>query len=226
MLPLVLGGIAIAATGYKLKKYFEDDDNYEKFHDSLIKGYEWIDQTDSQVNHWFESLTDTKEASSKTSYVFVDLSDKSYLYQNADDTLQPFIELKSRLYKTLFREIEGLKRSIKNFRRNVSMPILDDLKGVETLENTPENKTHIKEFCEILVKVEGIQYHLLDELEKPLSEVDDFEYLKDEDKVKAAQLIEIDELMHEACQIAITFDGVFVSRMAKRAFQKVNRLLT
>jgi hypothetical protein len=225
MLPLVLGGIAIAATGYKLKKYFENDDNYEKFHDLLIEGYEYIDQADQRVNHWFDSITDPKQETTKRSYVFVDLSDKSYLQKDTYNALNPLFELKSRIYKTLFRETEGLKRSIKNLRQNEPIPILDDLSGIENLEDSSENQICIQEFCEILIKAECIQYRLLDELEKPLSEVDDFERLNDEDKKKALRLMELDGVMHEACQVAITYDGVFVSRIAKRTFGRIKSLL-
>lgn len=225
MLPLVLGGIALAATGYKLKKHLDDDENYEKFQDALIEGYEWINRVDYKVDAWFDSLTGEKKESCEGTTYDVDLSALLNRDKSSENILEPLRETTYRLYKTLFRETEGVKRSIKNIRWDVTMPLFDDLKGIEILKNTSENKMLINEFCEILIKAEQIQYGLLDELEKPLSNVDDFEHFKDEDKVKTERLIEIDELMHEACQIAITFDGVFVSRMAKRAFQKVNRLL-
>jgi hypothetical protein len=221
MLPLVLGGIALAATGYKLKKHLDDDENYEKFHDSLVEGYEWIDRVDHKVDMWFDSLKREKDELNQGTIYDVDLS----TVLNQRDIVEPLRETTYQLYKTLFRETEGVKRSIKNLRRDATMPLFDDLKGIETLKNTPDNQTHLKEFCHILTKAECVQYRLLDELEKAFSAVDDFEQLSDEDKVKAVRLIEMDELMHEACQSAITFDGVFVSRMAKRAFQKVNRLL-
>lgn len=224
MLPIILGGIALAATGYKLKKHLDDDENYEKLHDSLINGYEWINKVDYKVDEWCDRLEKKPESSQATTYD-VDLSTILNRTKTTENILEPLQKVIYQLYKTLFLETEGLKRSIKNLRRDAKMPLFDDLSRADTLINTHENKIAIQEFCDILANAERFQYRLLDELETPFSEVNDFEQLSNEDKVKAIRLMEIDELMHEACQMAITYDGVVISRMAKRAFRKINNLL-
>lgn len=222
MIPVILGGIALAATGYKLKKHFEDDDNYEKLHDSLIEGYEWIDRLDHKIDAWFDTLTNAIETPSSGKKYHVHLSTELKGDMTSEDILEPFQEMKSRLYKTLFRETEGLKRSVKNLRGERSMPIFGDLdRGVDTLKDTAINKVLIDSFSHILTKAESFQYQLLDELELPFSKVDDYEQMSNREKVKAIRLMEIDSLMEDACSMAITYDGLVVSKRVRRAFIKL-----
>lgn len=56
MLPLVLGGVAIAATGYKIKQFLTNEDNLDKINDALIKGIDWIDNVDQKTEKFFDQL--------------------------------------------------------------------------------------------------------------------------------------------------------------------------
>jgi hypothetical protein len=225
MLPLVLGGIALAATGYKLKKYLDDDDNYDKFHDSLINGYELLNRVDEKVDGWFDTLLNKIENPKEGTTYDVDLSEFLKPREVSKNLLEPLQGVISQLHQSLFRDTDEAIGSLKNLHREEPISIFTDLKGVETLKETPENNRHIREFYTICIKAERIQYHLLDELEQPLSESDDFEHLSDEDKAKVKRLIETDELLRQACRIAITYDGVFVGKIAKRTFGRIKSLL-
>ena len=50
MVPFIIGGIALAATGYGVKKYLENDDNRDKVIDKLDDAYNWLDKTEQKVS--------------------------------------------------------------------------------------------------------------------------------------------------------------------------------
>lgn len=56
MLPLLIGGVALAATGYGIKKYFEIDENCEKAQEALFKGCEWLDEVSEQSDKFFDGF--------------------------------------------------------------------------------------------------------------------------------------------------------------------------
>lgn len=170
MLPFVLGRVALAATGYGVKKYFEHDDIYE-----------------------------------------------------SDTALDDINKIKEELHNTLFQETGWLYRSIKNLQ---STPRLhaDDIKGKPDILDTTENNEKLNEFCQILTLAQESQYKLLGELESVFCGVDDMEQLSDEDIEKAVQMRELDNAMHEACQVALTLDGISISKMANITFRKLNML--
>lgn len=56
MLPLLIGGVALAATGYGIQKYFESDENCEKAQEALFKGCEWLDAVSEKSERFFDSF--------------------------------------------------------------------------------------------------------------------------------------------------------------------------
>jgi len=56
MLPLLIGGVALAATGYGIKKYFQSDENCEKMQESLFKGCEWLDDVSEKSDQFFDNI--------------------------------------------------------------------------------------------------------------------------------------------------------------------------
>lgn len=167
MLPFILGGIALAATGYGVKKYFEDD---------------------------------------------------TYTY-NPYITFDCVNEIKDRLHATLFVETQWLYKSIKNLQ--ISQPHLEAIYGKPYIDDTEENRAKLDEFCQILTAAQERQYKLLNELETVFCGVDDMEQLNDDAIAKALQMRELDTLMREACQVAITLDGVSISKMANITFGRL-----
>ena len=55
MVPFIIGGIALAATGYGVKKYLENDDNRDKVIDKLDDAYNWFDKTEQKGLEFFEN---------------------------------------------------------------------------------------------------------------------------------------------------------------------------
>ncbi|HZF71238.1 hypothetical protein [Sulfuricurvum sp.] len=179
MLRLALGAITVAASGYALKKYLEDDCIHLDF---------------SEFN---------KEAADEGS-----------------NALEPLDAIRHHLNTTLFRETEGLMRTIKNLSPN-ERGSFDDLQGVDHLKSTSQNKNYIANFCSILRTAEYAEQELLNKLEKAFSNIEDIDHLSDEDREKATHLFKIDTLIREACQTPITFDGEQISIIASRIFNQL-----
>jgi len=170
MLPFILGGVALAATGYGIKKYFADD------------------------------------GADKPETILGDIN-----------------EIKDVLHDTLFKETEWLYKSIKNLQ-STSQSRSDDIKGKNYLINTEKNREKLDEFCQILAAAGERQYKLLGELVTVFYSANGIEELSNDDMVRVVQMKELDDAMREACQVALTLDGMVISNMANMTFQKLNML--
>ena len=51
MLRFILGGVALAVTGYGVKKYFEDESNCQEFENSVCG---WIDKVEEKTDEFFD----------------------------------------------------------------------------------------------------------------------------------------------------------------------------
>lgn len=56
MLPFLIGGVALAATGYGVKKYLESDENYEKVQDLLLQDCDLLDEVSERSEHFFDGV--------------------------------------------------------------------------------------------------------------------------------------------------------------------------
>ena len=79
MLRFILGGVALAVTGYGVKKYFEDESNCEKFEDSVCG---LIDKAEEKTENFFDFASN---AIYKTDKESEDLSNNSI---EVDDSIQ------------------------------------------------------------------------------------------------------------------------------------------
>ena len=61
MLPLLIGGVALAATGYGIKKYFESDENCEEAQEALFRGCEWFDDVSEKSEQFFDGINQCVE---------------------------------------------------------------------------------------------------------------------------------------------------------------------
>lgn len=61
MLPLIIGGVALAATGFGIKKYFESDENCEKAQEALFKGCDWLDEVSEKSEQFFDGINQCVE---------------------------------------------------------------------------------------------------------------------------------------------------------------------
>ena len=56
MIRYLLGGAAIVAVGYGIKKFLEDGENADKIDDFLTNAYEKLDGFEQQANDFFDAL--------------------------------------------------------------------------------------------------------------------------------------------------------------------------
>ena len=51
MIPFILGGVALAVTGYGVKKYLEDESNCKELEDTVCS---WIDKVENKTDEFFD----------------------------------------------------------------------------------------------------------------------------------------------------------------------------
>ena len=51
MIPFILGGVALAVTGYGVKKYLEDESNCKELEDTVCS---WIDEVENKTDKFFD----------------------------------------------------------------------------------------------------------------------------------------------------------------------------
>lgn len=230
MLRVILGGVALAATGYGIKKYLEEDevtihgipDEFAPFFFNAKTDHADTQISDDKVNHENSSsdLSNESEFFGESSSAL-----KNNSLQSNENALEPLIQVKEKLANTLFREIEGVKRTVKNLPYKEPLESTNNTGEIQTLEVTPENSAHIVEFCLLLQHSRFLQNTCLDYLLKAFLQTDDFEQLSGIDRDNAIQLVTFDEAIHEACNCVITFDGIEVSKLAIRTFRKLGVLI-
>lgn len=52
----ILGGIALAVTGYGIKKFLEDEENAQKVQEMFEKGYDWLDEFQDKAENFFDDV--------------------------------------------------------------------------------------------------------------------------------------------------------------------------
>ena len=182
MLRVILGGIALAATGYGIKKYLEEDevtvhgvpDEYAPLFFNAKTDHADTQTSDDKVNHENSSsdLSNESEFFGESSSAL-----KNNSLQSNENALEPLIQVKEKLANTLFREIEGVKRTVKNLPYKEPIESTNNTGEIQTLEVTPENSAHIAEFCMLLNDARYLQNICLDHLLNSFSQTDDFEHL-------------------------------------------------
>ncbi|MDQ1267866.1 MAG: hypothetical protein QG560_509 [Campylobacterota bacterium] len=91
MLPFIIGGVALAATGYGIKRYIENEDNYEKIDEAFLRFNEKIDEYEERTNNFFDGLKvtigkyfDDDEEEVRSHAPRVDLSEVLISLQNTE----------------------------------------------------------------------------------------------------------------------------------------------
>ncbi len=146
MLPLVLGGVALATVGYGVKKYIADEDFRldvnDKIQDGLIKGYEGIEWVEEKMG--LNEVIITKEEQENQKIVDI-------LTQRQIDDSKKLFEYKHKIRKKLknkynikvcsSKEIKQCKLKIQTFLLT-SIPSTD----MRTIDN-------IKKYQELIGKI-------------------------------------------------------------------------
>ena len=200
MLRYVLGGVALAATGYGVKKYFENDlsifDTFKNSTSEYEKKREYYDDSQGEI------LSELKQP------------------------IERFEKSLNNLYGEVLKELRTAVSEIDNLskdefcvdfelsQKNYNFTCVND----ETVQN-------LNKYTEILVNVEKYILKHLDTLDTIIISSNDFTKYSKEDKELIQELIYIHKIVDNINNHEITSDGITISREVKRAFGKLEGII-
>ena len=196
MLRYIIGGVALAATGYGVKKYLESDINiFDTFSENE-------QQTKHSDNSQSETLSELKESIEKFEKSLNDL------YSGVLKEL-----------RTAVNEIDNLSKDefcvdFELSQKNYNFTCVND----ETVQK-------FSKYNEILVNVEKYILKYLDTLDTIIISSNDFTKYSKEDKELIQELIYIHKVVDNINNHEITPDGIIISREIKRAFGKLEGIV-
>ena len=196
MLRYIIGGVALAATGYGVKKYLESDINiFDTFS-------EYEGKREPSDDSQSETLSELKEPIEKFKKSLNDL------YSGVLKEL-----------RTAVNEIDNLSKDefcvdFELSQKNYNFTCVND----ETVQN-------FNKYNEILVNVEKYILKHLDTLDTIIISSNDFARYSKEDKELIQELIYIHKVVDNINNHEITPDGIIISREIKRAFGKLEGIV-
>lgn len=225
MLPYIIGGIAIAATGYGIKKFFNDERNYDKIDDALIRGYDYIDETDEKISRFFDDLSEGvgklfDENKGKTYHV--DLSPEGNPSSEFLYAINGFENAKRSLYKTTLSELHSALSEIKNLETDLApLSIRSYEKNYFIFEDEDET---IDTCASVLTNAKSHIDAKLDKLDTIIISSNDYGSYSDEDKSFVKELVELLDSIEKVS--AFEFKDGDIPREAKRALAKIETILS
>lgn len=188
MLRYVLGGVALAATGYGVKRYLESDINIFDTFSEYEKKREYYDDSQGEI------LSELKQP------------------------IERFEKSLNNLYGEVLKELRTAVSEIDNLskdefcvdfelsQKNYNFTCVND----ETVQN-------LNKYTEILVNVEKYILKHLDTLDTIIISSNDFTKYTREDKELIQELIYIHKIVDNINNHEITSDGITISREVKSA---------
>lgn len=228
MIPFIIGGVALAATGYGVAKLLEDDCNCSKSIENSFDRYEkgiddFFNDVNSKVDKAFE---DDKKSDEKTEPFYVELDEQAYEPQE-DESLGKYDLAKIEIYNTTFIELATALKEIENLPEDVHIP--DRLKFAQTIYPfeiiSDELNEDFNNHTQILQNVKKYIDSKLDDLDSIIISGNNFEEYSNEDKELVQKLISIFKLIDHAIFTKTTNDGVSIAREVKRSFAKVEMVI-
>lgn len=205
MIPFIIGGVALAATGYGLAKLLEDDCSNNR-----------------NINHGFDK--NDKELEERTKPFHVNLYDDEEA--QIDEVIEKYELAKIELYNTSLMELRTALGEIENFDREIFIPTLAFEQKVYPFEHlTDEIKQSFKKYTNILQKTKEYVDGKLDTLDSIIISENNYENYSDDDKKLVDELIQLCTLVDKATQSRMTNDNVNISREVNRGFAKIEATL-
>lgn len=196
MLKYVLGGVALAATGYGLKKYLDCDKSIFDTH----------------------SFTDDKNSSSSNV--------ENEILSELKEPIKKFEESLNNLYSGVLRELRTAVNEIDNLPKDefcVDFESSQKKYNFTSVDNEIFQSFH--KYIEILKEVDKYISKQLDVLDGIIINSNDFSIYSKEDKDLIQELIYIYKTIDTVNQLEITLDGTTISREVKRAFGKLESIV-
>ena len=205
MLPFILGGVALAVTGYGIGKFLEEDEKENV--DNQKMGLE---------------VRKLLEANNLYPFNFIDKDSSTDL----SDVIVRFEDTKSKLCKTTLKELHTALFEIKNLEKDSEILVSesnDNQYDSLTLSDDIENQ--VDKYITVLDKAQSFIAIELDKLDELIMKSNDYEVYNDEEKEFVGKLIYLNNIIVKAIQSKITLDGETIARDVKRAFGKIEVVL-
>ena len=200
MLRYVLGGVALAATGYGVKKYFETD----------------LSIFDTFKNSTSEYEQKTNHSDSSQSKILAELK----------EPIEKFGKGLNSLYSGVLRELRIAVNEIDNlFQDEFCVEFESSHKNYNFTSVNDEIIESFNKYAEILGNVEKYILKHLDTLDTIIISSNDFSKYTKEDKELIQELIYIYKIIDRINNQEITSDGETISREIKRAFGKLEGII-
>jgi hypothetical protein len=148
MLRLVLGGVALAATGYGLKKYIEKNDKYYEMEDIGFKITDGIDAAAEKTDDFFNYLIEIVDSLGSDSSM--ETSKELNALDNIHKTKEKFYNESMPILLEVFSTIKNLPDyDMEQFYKLQQRFVKDDSEFYELDENTQED---LKNYLEVFSK--------------------------------------------------------------------------
>ncbi|GEM_PF-3913291 len=214
MLPLILGGVAIAATGYKIKQFLSNEDNLDKINDTLMKGVDWLDSVDQKTEKFFDGLIQKIDESKHEEDLIV-------LLDELDD-------IKNTTAKIIYNDIEELLfYTTKNDSTEIYEPCDIELvpnKNTSSLQYSEENYQQIERFCDILTTANSFLTQHIDEI-KTSSKQNESSLSLTLSHKQIKKLYKLQTTIENVIYCPISVDNVTISMIAKRSFNRIKHTI-
>ena len=234
MLPFIIGGVALAATGYGIKRYIENEENYEKIDEAFLRFNEKIDEYEERTNNFFDGLKvtigkyfDEEEEEVRSHPPRVDLSEIVLLSSQTTQSTNVVKKTKNEFYKNTLHELRAALGEIKNLSGAIYITPPEQMdENSDFLVLDDVLKAKLDSFVAILKNAQSYIDANLDKLDAIIISSDDYTAYSDEDKRFVQTLLELHNGMEKVTNSTLTHDGETISREMQRAFGKIQNMVS
>ncbi len=200
MLRYVLGGVALAATGYGVKRYLENDINiFDTFRNMSSEYSQETDYSDDSQN---EILSELKEP------------------------IEKFEKSLNDLYSGVLKELRIAINEIDNLSKDEFCTNFESSqRNYNFISANDEIIDSFNKYIEIVENVEKYIARHLDTVDMIIISSNDFAKYTKEDKELIQELIYLYKIIDNINQLEMTLDGITISREIKRAFGKLEGII-
>lgn len=215
MLPFVLGGVALAATGYKIKQFLANDENMDKVNDALMKGIDWLDSVDHKAEKFFDGL--------------IQKIDDSTNQEKLISLLDDLDDIKSTTATIIYNDLEELlfnatKNSYSDIFEPCEIAIIRN-KQQSSLQYSEENYQTVERFCDILTNTNNFLSHYIDEIKVSSTQNEPTMPSATLSQQQINKLYKLQTSIENVIYCPISVDNVTISMLAKRSFNKIKHTI-
>ena len=199
MLPVVLGGIALSATVYGLKKYIEKNDKYDEMEDIGFKIIDAIDIAEEKTDNFFQTLIKTIDELGENG---------SVESENKLNTLDNIYKLKERFYyETMPKLLEAFSniKDLPDFEMEQFYKLQQKFEKEDVEFNSLDEKTRqaLKDCLHVLeIGIGELEVHLDFQIENTQTlETLDYNRLSINDQEEIANIYLLASAIIEICYI-------------------------